>query len=59
MRPGISQQLLSLNGGTQRHYFIGIQVVEQGFAKEGCHRVLHHRHAGRAAHHYHALYIGG
>ena len=53
----VTGQLLRLDGGAQRHHFVGVQVVQRRGAKEGFYRPLHLGHAGGAAHHHHALHF--
>ena len=51
----VASQLVGLNGSTQGHDFVGVQVGQWGLAKEGAHGITHGRHAGGPTHHDHAL----
>ena len=53
----VTSQLVGLDGGAQRHDFIGVQIVQRGTLKKLSHGRLHLGHAGGAAHHDDALNI--
>ena len=46
-----------MNGRTNGHHFIRVQIVQGRAIQKRGYRALHMRHAGRAAHHHHALNV--
>ena len=57
-RQVIAGQLVGLDGGAQRHDFVGVEVGQRRLAKKVAYRVPNLRHAGGAAHQHDAGHIG-
>ena len=55
----IPAQHACLDGGADRHHFVGIDAFVGFLAEEIAHGVLHGRHARHAAHHHNFVYFRG
>ena len=55
----VAGELMGLDGGAQRHYFVRIQIGQGCARKIIAYRTLYLRHTGRAADHDHALHVTG
>ena len=53
----IAGQLVGLDGGAERHHFIGVEIGQRRVAEEFAHRGLHGRHARRAADHHDTVHL--